>query len=265
MKHSAFSVGPTILAKGVATALIIGVGGAGAGRADEAFARSRIDEMSRYLAGQDMLSFDFDTSLDIVTTDDWKLSIASSGSIVLQRPDKLRVVRRGGFATVEATFDGTTLSVLNRDANAYAQAEQPGSVDALVTFLHDVQQRPVPGADLLLSDPAAVMMDGATDVKDLGAGVIGGKDCDHFAVRTAEVDWQIWIAQGADPYPCRYAITGRTVAGWPEYRLDVYSWGKGAEAATFAFVPPQGAILSDVTAIPDLDEMADVFVRKGAN
>lgn len=248
-----------------AAAMLLVVGSAGALRADEAFARSQIDAMSRYLAAQPSLSFNFDTSLDLVTADDQKLTIASSGSVALQRPDKLRVIRQGGFATVEATFDGKVLSVLNRDALAYAQADLPGTIDALVTFLHDELGRPVPGADLLLTDPAAVLMEGATDVKDLGAGVIDGTVCDHFAVRTADVDWQIWVAQGDAPYPCRYVITNKDVAGWPEYRLDVSSWGKGAAAAEFAFEAPAGAKLADVREIPDLDEVPGVFVIKEAN
>ncbi|MFY8146886.1 MAG: DUF2092 domain-containing protein, partial [Rhodobacter sp.] len=101
----------------------------GALRADEAFARSRIDEMSRYLAAQGTLSFNFDSSLDVVTADDRKLTIASSGGLALQRPDKLRVIRQGGFASVEAAFNGKVLSVLNRDAQAFAQADYAGTID----------------------------------------------------------------------------------------------------------------------------------------
>jgi hypothetical protein len=200
---------PGSAAASAVAALLLGLALPGAAQADEAFARSQIDAMSRYLAAQPALSFDFDTSLDLVTADDQKLTIASSGSVALQRPDKLHVVRQGGFATVEVTFDGKALSVLNRDAMAYAQADLPGTIDALVTSLRDDLGRPVPGADLPVTDPAAVLMDGAKDVKDLGAGVIGGTVCDHFAVRTDDVDWQIWIAQGETPYPCRYVITTR--------------------------------------------------------
>ena len=52
-------------------------------------------------------------------------------------------------------------------------------------------------------------MTDVTDVKDLGSGVIGGKECDHLAFRAKDTDWQIWIAQGDEPYPCRYVITSK--------------------------------------------------------
>lgn len=50
--------------------------------------------------------------------------------------------------------------------------------------------------------------------------MIRGQECDHLAFRTAEVDWQIRIAQGDVPYPCRFVITTKTIAGWPEYTLE---------------------------------------------
>ena len=65
------------------------------------------------------------------------------------------------------------------------------------------------------------------EVKDLGSGVIGGKECDHFAFRAKELDWQIWIAQGDRPYPCRYVITTTKVDMAPQYTLTVSDWKAG--------------------------------------
>jgi hypothetical protein len=45
------------------------------------------------------------------------------------------------------------------------------------------------------------LMPEVVDAKDLGSGVIGGVECDHLAFRTKEVDWQIWIAEGAVRIP----------------------------------------------------------------
>src|SRR5262249_4405239 len=158
-------------------------------------------------------SFEYDTSLEVVTADDQKLAIASSGTATIGRPDKIRATRSGGFANVELVFDGKTLSLLGKNANVYGQAEVPGTIDHLVDELREKFHVPVPGADLLMADVYDALMADVTDSKDLGSGVIRGKECDHLAFRTEDTDWQIWIAQGDVPFPCRYVITSRKVKG----------------------------------------------------
>ena len=73
--------------------------------------------------------------------------------------------------------------------------------------------------------------------------MIRGVECDHLAFRTDEVDWQIWIAQGDRPYPCRYVITSTKVKGSPQYTIDVRDWKTGAEVAsdTFSVEVPKDA------------------------
>jgi hypothetical protein len=247
----------------VAAAGMVGMSGA---RADEAQAKSLLKAMSDYLAAQKTISFEYDSNLEIVTTQQQKIGLASSGTLTLERPDKLHATRTGGFSNVEMVFDGKTLSLLGKNANLYAQVEAPGTIDHLVDELRDKYHRPVPAADLLMSDPYKELMPLVTDVKDLGSGVIRGMECDHLAFRTKEVDWQIWIAQGARPYPCRYVITSKKVTGWPQYTLDIRGWKAGAEVAADAFkleIPPSAQKLMPGQ-IPDLDEIPGLFKAKGA-
>ena len=75
-------------------------------RADEAQAKSLLKAMSDYLAAQKTISFEYDANLDIVSTQQQKIGLASSGALTLERPDKLRATRTGGFANVEMVFDG---------------------------------------------------------------------------------------------------------------------------------------------------------------
>ena len=222
--------------------------------------------MSDYLAAQKTISFEYDSNLDIVSTQQQKIGLASSGIMTLERPDKLHATRTGGFANVEMVFDGKTLSLLGKNANVYAQVEAPGTIDHLVDELRDKYHRPVPAADLLMSDPYKELMPPVTDVKDLGSGVIRGVECDHLAFRTKDVDWQIWIAQGARPYPCRYVITSKNVQGSPEYTLDIRAWKAGGEVASDGFkleIPPSAQKLTPGL-IPDLDEIPGLFKAKGA-
>jgi hypothetical protein len=254
-----------VIASTIAITLVVGLSVSSAARADEATAKSLLKAMSDYLAAQKTISFSYDTSLEVVTKDHQKLLLASSGSADLSRPDKIRATRQGGFADVELIFDGKTLTLLGKDANLYAQAEVPGTLDHLIGELRDKLQRPIPGADLLMSNAYDALMDGVTDVKDLGSGVIGGTECDHLAFRANEVDWQIWIAQGAKPYPCRYVITSKTVDQGPQYSVQVRDWKSGSEVAAddFSFANPTNAKKVDPKDLGDNDELPKQFTPGG--
>ena len=235
-------------------------------RADEAQAKNLLKAMSDYLAGQKAISFNYDTSLELVTTQQQKVGLASSGTLTLSRPDKLRATRTGGFSNIELVFDGKTLTLLGKNTKQYAQIEAPNTIDQLVDVLRDKYHRPVPAADLLMADPYKELMPLVTDVKDLGSGVIHGTECDHLAFRTEEVDWQIWIAQGARPYPCRYVITSKKVPGWPQYTLDITGWKSGSEVGSDSFKLdiPTGANRLAPDEIPDLNEIPGIFKAEAA-
>jgi hypothetical protein len=250
----------------VTLALIFGLGMASGARADEAAAKNRLKAMSDYMAAQKVMALSFDTNLEIVTKDKQKLTLASSGTVTLNRPDKIRATRHGGFADVEMVFDGKTLTVLAKDANLYGQADVPGTVDHLIDELREKYHRPVPGADLLMSNGYDELMSGVIDVKDLGSGVMGDIECDHFAFRKKEVDFEIWIAQGLRPYPCRYAITSKLVAGAPEYSVEVRDWKTGNEVGSddFSFKNPTNAKKVDLKDIGNTDELAKFFTKGGS-
>ena len=169
--------------------------------------------------------------------------MASSGAVSLDRPDRLRANRANGFVDFELLFDGTTLTLLGRNAGRYTQVEAPGTTDHLLDELRDTHGRPMPAADLLTSNTYDALMHTVTDVKDLGSGMIGGVECDWLAFRTDEVDWQIRIAQGEQPYPCRYVITTSEMAHSPQYTIQVRDWATGDAVPVddFAFAAPDGA------------------------
>jgi hypothetical protein len=232
---------------------MVGLGTLSGARADAAEAKSLLKAMSDYLAAQKAISFGYDTNLEVVTKDHQKLLLASTGTIELIRPNKIRARRAGGFANVELIFDGQTLTLLGKDANLYSQVDVPGTLDYLVDQLRDTYHKPVPGADLLLSNVYDQLMPNVVDVKDLGSGIIGGIECDHLAFRAKEVDWQIWIAQGDRPYPCRYVITSKFMKGEPQYSIQIRDWKAGDEVAAtdFSFKNPTDAKKVDLKNVAD--------------
>ncbi len=80
-----------------------------------------------------------------------------------------------------------------------------------------------------------------------------------------EVDWQIWIAQGEHPYPCRYVITSKGVDQAPQYSLQIRDWKTGAEVASddFAFRAPTDARKVELKDLVDIDELPAHFTIGG--
>ena len=96
-----------------------------AATAGEAEAKALLKAMTEYVVAQKAISFDYDVSLQVVTSDDQKLTLAASGNVELSRPDKVRASRSGGFADIETVFDGKTLTILGKNMNIYTQSPFP--------------------------------------------------------------------------------------------------------------------------------------------
>jgi hypothetical protein len=223
-------------------------------------AKKLLKAMSDYLGAQDAISLGYDSVFEVVSKEKQKLQLATSGTVLLRRPNQVRTTRKSGFSDTEMVYDGKTLSLLGKGQNAYVQAEAPGTIDTLIDRLRDKFHRQLPGADLLQSNVYDALMTDVTDVKDLGSGVIGGKECDHIAFRAKETDWQIWIAQGPNPYPCRYVITSKTVDQAPQFTMEIRDWKAGAAvpASDFSFKPAAGAKRLDAKDIEALKETSDL-------
>lgn len=235
--------------------------------ADEADAKQILRAMSDYMSATQTLSFEYDATLEVVTTDDQKLGIASSGSVAVARPDKIRASRVGGFSEQDMVYDGTTFSLLGKLSGAYVQTPMSGGIDGMIDTLRDQYGFALPAADLLMAEPYDILMSEVTDIKDLGAGVIGGQVCDHLAFRTPDVDWQIWIATGDAPYPCRFVITTKTMSPSPQYTIDVRNWNDsaGLDANAFAFTAPSGADKLDLADIQSAFSELPTHFKKETN
>ena len=169
---------------------------------------------------------------------------------------------------VETVFDGRTLTLFGRNRNVYMRVEVPGSLDNLVNELHKKFDRPLPAADSFLTHAYDEMTAEVTDVKDLGSGVVGGIECDYFAFRAKDVDWQIGDA-GRDTRPRRYVITSRAVAARAAVdTVQLRNWKTGSEVTMpdFAFKPPPGAKqigIDELKAVKDMGELPSHFILGG--
>lgn len=212
-----------------------------------------LKSMSDYVASQKNISLTYDSDVEVITSEVEKIQFASSGKVLLSRPDKVRVSRTGGYADVEMVFDGKTVSALGKNINAYTQLESAGSIDQLITKLRGMNLIVAPGADLLGSHIFDDLMADVIVTKHIGRGVIDGVECEHIAFRNLDIDWQLWVEVGDRPIPRKYVITSKGVGAAPQYTLRIKEWKTDAIGAdAFAFTPPQGTTRSLWTRSPML-------------
>ena len=211
--------------------------------------------MSDYTAGQKSISATFDSDIEVITPDLQKLQFTSSGQIRLERPDKLRIKRTGGYTDVDLVFDGKTVSLYGNNAKAYVQADAAGTIDQLIDRLQSTAGGAMPGTDLLLSNSFDELTANVIEARHIGQGVIDGVECEHLAFRGVDTDWQIWVESGARPIPRKYVITSKTLAGAPQYSLKIKEWKTDvpAEADTYVFKPPADAKKVDLDALATME------------
>ena len=97
--------------------------------------------MADYLAGQKSLSAKFDSDIEAITPELQKIQFTSSGEMKMNRPDKLRIRRTGGYADVELVYDGKTVSLHGNNAKSYVQADMAGTIDQMINTLQSRTRR----------------------------------------------------------------------------------------------------------------------------
>ena len=219
--------------------------------------------MTDYVSSQKIISATYDTDIEVLTDNLQKIQFASSGQMLLSRPDKVRASRVGGYADVEMVFDGKTLSVLGKNVNKFVQVEAAGSVDELVARLRDQLGMAIPGADIMLARSYDELTSDVINGKHIGRGVIDGVECEHLAFRNHDVDWQLWVELGSQPIPRKYVITSKDVTGAPQYTLRIKEWKTDVSVAAdaFSFKPPAGSQKVEVSALANLDEIPQGVVQ----
>jgi hypothetical protein len=228
--------------------------------ADDGKALEILKSMSDYLAAQQSFSATFESGIEVVTSDLEKVQFNSSGAISLERPDKLRARRTGGYTHVDFVFDGKQAIVHLLDEKSYARLDVDGTIDNLVDELL-ADGLTLPGTDLIVSNTFAVLSEGVIEAKHVGVGVIDDMECEHLAFRNRDTDWQIWVRVGDEPIPCKYVITSKHVTGAPQYTLLVRDWTAGS-GGVFDFTP--GADEKEVQ-LQDLPKFDEVPEEAGVN
>ena len=251
-----------VWAAGVALLMALAAGPATGAEGIAPDADKILQSMSTYMGGTQAFSMNADIDFEIVTKDGQKLQFSSSATVVLKRPAKFSIQRRGMFADAEFIFNGKTLTVFGKNLNAYAQTEVSGTIDDAIRAFEMETGIPAPGADLLFADPYAVLSSGVESSIYVGVAYVNGIACHHLAFREDKVDWQLWVKTGDEPLPMKYVITSKWMTGAPQYQISFRDWNTNPQIndEQFTFSVPKDAIRLET--IP-VNEMGELTIEEG--
>jgi len=117
--------------------------------------------------------------------------------VLMQRPDKLRVITPGDGPASEFYYDGKIMMAYAPAENFVAVADAPATIDAALLAAYNSAAIYFPFTDVIVADPFGDIADGLQVAFYVGqSSVIGGIVTDIVAYARGNVFVQLWI--GAD-------------------------------------------------------------------
>lgn len=194
-----------------------------------------------FLRSAERFAVDAAVSYDDVLKSGKKVQYHRENSIVLERPNRLRVDGESDKGTRSIFYDGKTVTVYRPDRALYAAFDAPATIDAT---LDAIEQRGVlmPLDDLLRTHPCAGLAEHLKTASHAGRHYLDGDWYHHLLLETDAVDVQLWVAEGDEPVIRKVVITYRDAPGQPQFSAVLTGWdfAPAIEPGTFAFSPPEG-------------------------
>lgn len=187
-------------------------------------------------------------------------------TIQLNRPNYMRVdLQRSDGDKRILVFDGKHIVYHNVEENVYTKTENPGDIDEVLKHLVGTLKIPLPLARMFRTNFRKELERIAMEINYVEKNVLTDEPTDHLAIRSNDVDFQIWITQGSNPLPRRLVITYKNFEGAPQYRANFSDWDLSVNAAKgpFTFSPPKNAEEVPLL-VRDLAELSSSSPKGGA-
>jgi hypothetical protein len=200
--------------------------------------------MADYLARAPRFSVTIRSDYDAIQESGERIEFGRKLRILLQRPDRLRVeTERSDGQRSLVLFNGKEITAFKPGDNVYAMMEKPGTIDGALVYLVRDLQLTIPLARLFTTTLPQQMEKLVESVAYVETDALFDVPVEHIAARTAEVDFQFWIAKDEQPLPRRVIITYKNEPGQPQFRADFSNWSLAPQvsAESFVFIPPKGA------------------------
>jgi hypothetical protein len=169
------------------------------------------------------------------------LQYLSRYQVVLQRPDKLRILNPGDGPASELYYDGKSMTAFAPKENYIARADAPPTIDAALDQAFTKAQIYYPFMDLLDAEPYKNVLNGLRVAFYIGeSDSVGGVKTYMVAYANDHAFVQAWIGKD-DKLPRRLRAIYRKDSAMLRHEMDISDWTLNAPVAPATFAVPQAA------------------------
>ncbi|MGH7973282.1 MAG: DUF2092 domain-containing protein [Limisphaerales bacterium] len=197
----------------------------------------------QYLAEAPQFSLNAEVWREHVTESGQKVQFCRTVSIEVKRPNRLHVEITSPHSQRGFWYDGKTLTILDRQRNYFSVVPMPGKLDAALDKASEEFGIDLPLIDLAVSDPYKNAVAKVQTGTYYGLSPALGMNCHHLAFTQENIDWQVWVQDGPQPFIRKMVITHKAEEGAPEFTGLITRWDLTQRIAEsdFVFEPPPGA------------------------
>lgn len=217
------------------------------GRGDEPVDRKAdrlMREMSTLLEDTPRFSFAASEIRDVVDREGKTSQLEIDHRTFVERPNRVRREVSIGDDAALLIYNEGSLGLHSTRQSFYALADIPTTIDPALDYLDERLDVRAPIADMLYSSPYESYVGDSTTGQYLGKETVGGASCHHLAFQHPAIDFEIWLADGERPLPCKLLLSYKLDEGAPKSVLTFRDWDLAPEFEpdVFAYNPPEGYV-----------------------
>ena len=210
----------------------------------EDIAIDALKEMSTFLSSANTMRIVSNGSLDVVTNNGQRIQLDGTTTYKVRKPAGFVIDYESDVKSRRFIYDGKDFTVYSPKLGYYSTVKAPATNRDVLKTIYDKFGIALPLEDLFrwADDSNDDRLKALKSAYDVGPATIDGVLTDHYAFREDDVDWEIWIQNGDQPFPRKLVIVDRNDPAKPTFvaRLQ-WQLNPAYSDADFAFVPDANA------------------------
>jgi len=206
-----------------------------------------IDKMGEVLGSLEAVSFDLGTVHDEANESGMLERRFNTHRVFMRGPDRFAIRSHGEKGNRGYWYNGSFMTWFSYDENNYVTLPAQGNIINAIDSVNTTFGIRFPGVDILYPSFADDLIAEFDQIQFAGIKEVEGVDCLHILAENKNLNFQLWIENGAFYLPRKYLIFKKGDA--PEVSEGTFtSWDTNASLpdAIFEFTPPKHANLISI-------------------